>query len=100
MITQRANSATTLDIGIPPACPQLEVLLRVRYVAPEQFELTFGDNFTALLSLSQMGLKAEEIDVLSAKAIQDGIEFQSSRDRNVLLVDSPTLRYLADPTYA
>jgi hypothetical protein len=74
-------------------------LTEARCVDGLSVSLTFADQFVATVSLSQLGLAADEVNLRTAKATPAGLVVKSKSGRK-FVIDSSTLRYVADPDYA
>jgi hypothetical protein len=80
---------------------QPDQLRNARSERPSTIVLTFADGFTGRLTLSQMGINANEVRLSTAKVVENGLEFKATaKGVGKLVIDSPTLRYIADPAYA
>lgn len=75
-------------------------LAKARCTSPSSVELTFADAFVARLTLAQMGLAMGEVDLRTSEAVDAGLSIRSRQGRKKLVIDSATLRYVADPEYA
>ena len=63
-------------------------------------ELTFADGLVARVTLSQLDLADGEVNLQTAKAAATGLAVKAAKGRKAVVIDSATLRYLADPVYA
>jgi hypothetical protein len=91
------------SITLPPterAGLRSDHLTKARYIGKSSVEVTFADDFVATLTLRQIGLVAGEVDLQTAKATAMGLAIKPRKGRKRLVIDSATLRYLADPEYA
>lgn len=98
--TSAGTSATPpLDDADMLSSDLTDHLTKVRCINAKSVELTFADGAVKRVTISKLGLPPGEVDLRTAKATPTGLSVKPTKGRR-FVIDSATLRYIADPAYA
>lgn len=75
-------------------------LIAARHILPSSLEVTFADGLSSHFTLEQLGIKPGEVDLRTARADETGVAILLANSDESFLIDSATLRYMADLDYA